>query len=122
MDLSFFWIAVAIALIGWKILSMRRSPEQLAELQAAVDAGALILDVRSPAEFASGHLQGARNVPVGQLAGFVQEIEQTVIVYCASGTRSARAARKLRSAGVQVLDLGTLQNGQMLQLNKSDSP
>ena len=122
MDLSFFWIAVAIALIGWKVVSMRRSPEQLAEVQAAVDAGALILDVRSPAEFAGAHLPGARNVPVDQLDGIVAEIEQTVIVYCASGTRSARAARKLRSAGVQVLDLGTLRNGQMLQFNKSDTP
>ena len=123
MDLSFFWIAVAVALIGWKIYSMRRSPEQLADIQAAVDSGAVIVDVRSPAEFASGHLPGARNVPVGEVGGLADEIDGlTAIVYCASGTRSARAASKLRSAGVQVLDLGTLRNGQMLRFQNKDAP
>lgn len=123
MDLSFFWIAVAVALIGWKIYSMRRSPEQLAELQAAVDSGAVIVDVRSPAEFAGGHLPGARNVPVGQIDHFIDQIgsQAVVVVYCASGIRSARAARKLRSSGLQVLDLGTLQNGQMLRFNPEDT-
>jgi len=123
MDLSYLWIVFAVAFIAWKVYSMRRSPQQMAEIQAAVDAGAVILDVRSPAEFAGGHLPGARNVPVGQVGGVMAELKgQTVIVYCASGARSARAAGKLRSGGVNVLDLGTFGNGQMLNFDRGSAP
>jgi len=122
MDLSYMWIILAVAFIAWKVWSMRRSSEQMTEIQAAVDAGAVLLDVRSPAEFAGGHLAGARSVPVGQVGGVAGELQgQTVVVYCASGMRSAKAARVLRSKGVDVLDLGTFGNGQALRLGGAPS-
>lgn len=65
----------------------------------------VVLDVRTPAEFAEGHLVGAQNVDVNQ-PDFTERIEalgldpaQPVYLYCRSGTRSGRAAQILRDMG-----------------------
>ena len=76
-----------------------------------VASGAALIDVRSPGEFSSGHITGAKNVPVGDLARRASEIpkEKDVIVYCASGMRSASAARTLKGLGFgKVHDLGAM--------------
>jgi len=66
---------------------------------AAADAAAVIIDVRESDEFASGHLPGARHVPRGYLEsrieGTVPDRSTHVVLYCASGNRSAYAARTL---------------------------
>ncbi len=64
--------------------------------------GAAIVDVRTPAEFADEHYKGALNIPVNQLASRMSEIgpkDRPVVLYCASGARSAMAARMLKAAG-----------------------
>lgn len=73
---------------------------------------AAILDVRTAEEFAEGHVDGARNLP---LAGpeFQRSIEElpksgTYLVYCRSGNRSAQAAEKMRAVGLDVIDAGGL--------------
>lgn len=75
-----------------------------------VAAGALLLDVRTPGEFASGHIKGALNIPVHELGTRVGELGATsrpVVVYCASGMRSARATSLLRKKGWgEVYNLG----------------
>ncbi len=75
-----------------------------------VAEGALLLDVRSPGEFAAGHLPGALNIPVGDLgrrAGELGAKDRPLVVYCASGMRSASAAGQLRALGfAAVHDLG----------------
>jgi phage shock protein E len=79
--------------------------------RAWVAGGATLLDVRSPSEFADGHLAAARNIPVGELGGRLAELPpppHDVVVYCRSGNRSARAAATLASAGYRVLDLGPM--------------
>jgi rhodanese-related sulfurtransferase len=65
-----------------------------------------IVDVRTPGEFASGHVRGAVNIPVDQLGVRIAELGTPgrVVIYCASGMRSARAARVLAAAGFEVLD------------------
>ncbi|MBX3274253.1 MAG: rhodanese-like domain-containing protein [Sandaracinaceae bacterium] len=72
--------------------------------------GALLLDVRTPAEFAAGHLDGARNIPLGELAsraGELGDAGRDVVVYCASGMRSRSAQGLLRRRGfTKVHDLG----------------
>jgi rhodanese-related sulfurtransferase len=77
-----------------------------------VGGGAILLDVRSEGEFTSGHLQGARNVPVQALESRISELgppDQPIVVYCLSGMRSARAARALTRAGfTKVYDLGSM--------------
>ena len=67
-----------------------------------IDAGAVILDVRSPGEFKGGHAKGAVNVPLNTLDGYAQKQknkEQVIITCCASGMRSASAKGALESLG-----------------------
>lgn len=69
----------------------------------------LLLDVRTVGEFAGGHIDGAANIPVEELANRLAEVpnDQPIVIYCRSGNRSAQAARILRSAGYAVVyDLG----------------
>ena len=118
MDLSYLWIVVAVAFLIWKLLSMRRSPAQLAQIQAAIDSGAILLDVRSAGEFATGSLPGARNTPVSHIGSIIPELQgagRPVVVFCASGTRAGLAMRALKAAGIQPLhNLGTVGNGQAM--------
>ena len=60
-----------------------------------------LIDVRSGAEFGGGHLAGARNIPVEQIASRLGDLrkDQPLVVYCLSGRRSARALQELRGAG-----------------------
>jgi rhodanese-related sulfurtransferase len=64
----------------------------------------VLIDVCEPAEFAAGHATGARNVPLGSLAGS-KELPSNksvpVILLCASGARAGRAAAMLRKAGYE---------------------
>jgi len=77
-----------------------------------VEQGALLLDVRTPGEYADRHLPGAVNIPVQELAARLGEVgakDRSVVVYCRSGHRSANAAAMLRQAGyAQVHDLGAM--------------
>jgi len=67
-----------------------------------IKAGARIVDVRTPDEFADGAYPGAINVPLATLQARLGELEpkgKPVVLYCASGARSAQAARLLKLAG-----------------------
>ena len=74
--------------------------------------GAIHVDVRSPEEFAAGHLPGAKNVPLQtlpQAAGAIGPRSAEVVLYCRTGFRSSRAARLLKDAGfTRVHDLGAM--------------
>lgn len=78
------------------------------EAHRLVAAGATLVDVRTPGEFASGHAEGARNIPVDEVEARMGELprDKPVVVYCASGRRSASAAAILSRAGYPVRDLG----------------
>ncbi|WP_235559651.1 rhodanese-like domain-containing protein [Methylophilus sp. Leaf416] len=60
----------------------------------------LVLDVREPDEFKQGHLQGARNIPLSQLATRVAELEKfkdkPVLLVCERGNRTRAAVKVLR--------------------------
>lgn len=74
--------------------------------QAATPAPGALLDVRTPAEFAAGHLPGARNVPLDAiLDGTATVPDGPLVVVCASGRRSARAAAVLAAQGRAVTDV-----------------
>lgn len=64
----------------------------------------VLVDVCEPAEYAAGHAIGARNIPLGSLQG-AKELPSNktvpVLLICASGARSARAAAQLRKAGYE---------------------
>lgn len=93
---------VVLVALGAGALALRGSFVTPAEARRLVGGGALLLDVRSRAEFDGGHLPGAINVPVDELATRLPEVGPTgrsIVTYCASGVRSARAGRILRQAG-----------------------
>lgn len=78
-----------------------------------IKAGAKIVDVRTPAEFARGAYPGAINIPLQLLGGRLRELprDRPVILYCASGMRSGSAARMLRQAGYEdVVNAGGLRH------------
>lgn len=80
---------------SWAVIS-RREAERL---QAA---GALLLDVRSPQEFAAGHMAGSVNLPVERVAAGVGRLAgegRVILVYCATGERSRAAAAVLTRLG-----------------------
>jgi rhodanese-related sulfurtransferase len=68
---------------------------------------ALVLDVRDEAEFAAGHIMGARNIPLARLAERVGEIEKykerPLLVNCQGGVRSLKACDILRRQGFSQL-------------------
>jgi len=102
--------SVVVALLALTACSTHRiTPDKAKKM---VEGGARLVDVRTPEEYGSGHLDGAVNIPVGELEGRLGELEpkgKPVVVYCASGFRSARAARALAAAGFKdVGDLGAM--------------
>ncbi|MCB0515029.1 MAG: rhodanese-like domain-containing protein [Chitinophagales bacterium] len=84
-------------------------------LRNAVEKGAFLVDVRTPAEFADGSVEGAVNIPLNtipqQLAAFADK--ENIVVFCRSGNRSGQAKLILEQNGfTQVVNGGTWQNVQ----------
>ena len=76
---------------------------QKVDLKNLVKQGALILDVRTPAEFQGGHIKGAINMPLQTLNQGLKKLkkDQTIITCCASGMRSSSAKSILKSNGFE---------------------
>ena len=82
-------------------------------IQKAIKNGAVILDVRSPGEFAEGHYKGSINIPVQVLDQNLNQLDtnKEIIVCCAAGGRSAVAAAILKARGFSfILDAGSWTN------------
>lgn len=110
------WGLLALAVIVGAALLISRQPQtqsvgQAQTLPAEVsvteaaklrDQGAFILDVREPDEWQAGHIPGATLIPLGQLSSRISEVpaDQTVVVVCRSGNRSAQGRDILRAAGL----------------------
>jgi len=66
---------------------------------------ALIIDTRSEADFNKGHIKGARNISLSDLASDLSQYsaykDKTVLVYCNSGNTATRAIKQLKTAGFQ---------------------
>jgi rhodanese-related sulfurtransferase len=75
-----------------------------------LEAGTIVIDVRTPEEYASGHLDGALNIDV-QSPDFAQQVSQldpeaTYFIYCRSGNRSGQAMSQMANMG-----FGDMTNG-----------
>jgi len=104
-------LLIAVALVSGGMLLwpyLRRttggpsvSPAQATQLINRADA--LVVDVREPGEYGAGHILGARNVPLSRIGAGGAEVakkkDKPVIVYCDTGSRSAKAAATLRGQG-----------------------
>jgi phage shock protein E len=81
-------------------------------IKEKIAAGARVVDVRTPAEFADGAYQGAINIPLSVLPVRMNELEpkdRPIVLYCASGARSGQGARLLKKAGFSdVINAGGL--------------
>ena len=74
---------------------------------AAHADGALVIDVREPGEYVSGHVPGAQLMPMGRLPQHLAELPrgQRVYLICASGNRSLAAADFLARAGIDAMSV-----------------
>jgi rhodanese-related sulfurtransferase len=81
------------------------TPQQAADRLAAGDA--LLVDVREPYEWEAGRIEGARHVPIPDLAAFAQDLdpERPIVFVCRVGGRSAMAAGAFRRAGFDAYNL-----------------
>ena len=71
------------------------------KLREAIDAGAVLVDVREENEYADGHIAGAIDIPIRTLAQNLDKVpaDKTVVVYCASGFRAALSTAALHIMG-----------------------
>ncbi|MDO4807735.1 MAG: rhodanese-like domain-containing protein [Coriobacteriales bacterium] len=69
--------------------------------EARKDPNAIVLDVRTPEEYAQGHIEGAVNVPLDRIQEAVPLYgNKRLYVHCASGARSKQAVAQLKAAGL----------------------
>lgn len=92
--------------VGNNVFSGTTPTIQWHELAAAMEGGAKVFDVRTPAEHARGSIPTTTNIPVDELRDRIDEIpEENVIVYCAVGQRGHIATQILKAHGIQVRNL-----------------
>ena len=97
--------AIALALLAYEASRARSGGQSVGPIEAVrlLNQGAVLLDVRSQAEFDSGHILDARHVPQDQLAAGGEALkklkDKVVITCCESGMRSGAATRVLQAQG-----------------------
>lgn len=113
------WIPIALALLfltgcsaaapkgsGYTQITMEEAAERL-----GIECGFILLDVRTPEEFAAGHIPGAINIPnedigTDEIPRLPQK-DQRIYVYCRSGNRSKQASEKLAALGyTDIVEIG----------------
>jgi phage shock protein E len=74
-----------------------------ADLAQLIKEGAMIVDVRSKAEYAGGHVKGSINIPLDQLGSNLAKLkkDKAIITCCASGMRSGVAKSQLKGKGYE---------------------
>ncbi len=99
-------ISVVFLLVASVCLAIPALCDDKVSSQAAwqlIDTGAQVIDVRTPEEFAAGHLPMARNIDYEDILSHLNELDsdksKTIVVYCASGRRAGKAKKALESVG-----------------------
>jgi len=114
MDQNTLMIALVVVILAWFGFSRYQKSKNGAVIAAAIAEGAVVVDVRTAGEYGGHHYYGAINIPVDTLAIKLSKVgakDKPVVVYCASGGRSAAAAGILRRAGFsRVVNGGGLSN------------
>ena len=111
MTTKIIFAVVVVLMIGMQAQKFigKVAPEEAHRL---VESGAKLVDVRTPGEYGSGHIKGAKNIPLQSLSARMSELgpkDTTLVIYCQSGMRSASAKRMLAAAGYsKVHDLGAM--------------
>lgn len=105
----FLGVPAVLLLVGYYLMTSVHAGEPLKEVSREVQGwnlvsmGALVVDVRTPEEFAAGHLDGAINIPhdqtLARLTEYGSDKDRSIIVYCRSGNRSGKAYEILVEQG-----------------------
>ncbi len=112
MDMNIVYIGAFLAFIFllFRLFGSKRASSEI--VKRKIESGALVLDVRSPAEFSQGSFPKAKNIPLDGLAAQLGKLgpkDRAVVCYCASGSRSAQAVSILKRAGfTDVVNAGGL--------------
>lgn len=103
-------LLVAVGVAASLTLTVAGCAPAPAPSSVEVSAGTIIVDVRTPAEFAEGHLEGALNIDVqsAEFDALIADLDPDAeyLVYCRSGNRAATAIDRMASQG-----FGSLENG-----------
>ena len=106
------------------VSALALAANDLATIQSNISAP-VIIDVRTPQEFATGSIEGAVNLPLKGLPDSLLsegiELDEEVVVYCRSGRRSAQAKTLLKAAGFELVFDGGPMSQLKAVLNDSDS-
>ena len=105
-------IGVGVVIILWLFFQSKGGQLSVDDAKALVKNGAVLIDVRSPAEFKQGHIDGAKNIPLNEIGDRASEVgkkDAQVVLYCRSGARSSGAQRILKRSGFEhVHNLGAM--------------
>ena len=118
-------IALAVAVILALFLMITKAGQISAkEASAYLKSGALVIDVRTLAEYNSGHLTNAINIPLDQIETGVpqrcKDKSQVLLLHCASGMRSGLAQKKLNGLGyTNAFNLGAYRRAESLVNQKN---
>lgn len=109
------WTTILIIAVALAAILMLKKTGQISSIDAKehLKNGALVIDVRSPGEFNSGHLPSATNIPLdvieAAMPARMPDKNQVILLHCQSGMRSGVAVKKLRSLGyTNAFNLGSL--------------
>ncbi len=95
-------IGVFLLVFIFQYLAKGKNMSDKSTVKSKIDSGALVVDVRTPSEYAGGHYPKAINIPLDSLRSRLHELgdkNREIVVYCLSGGRSATAKQILESAG-----------------------
>lgn len=107
---TYVFIGCLALYLVWRRIQFEKVKARLPEL---LKRGAVVVDVRTKAEFASGHFEGSINIPLPDLASRANELDsqRSLILCCASGNRSRMGAMVMRRKGYkQVVNAGSWTN------------
>ncbi|MCL6599784.1 MAG: rhodanese-like domain-containing protein [Alicyclobacillus macrosporangiidus] len=116
--MTWIWLLVVLVVVGSIVYRLRPAKgvksiraDELRQMLRDRTADVQYVDVREPGEFRQGHIDGFRNIPLGQLRSRLGELDKgkPVVVMCHSGMRSTQAARLLAKQGF--MDVRNLSGG-----------
>ena len=83
------------------------------EIEAYLNDGAVVIDVRSVAEYEAGHVKGSENIVLQTIPGKVEALKsmnKKIIAVCRTGARSGQATSFLKQRGIDIINGGAWEN------------
>lgn len=101
-------LTLIIALVMFNIFSSMFGSSDTGNLSEVIENGAFLVDVRTPEEFAMGHVPGSVNIPLDQVPARVKDFKGKgdIVVFCRTGNRSGQAKRFLEAQGIEKITNG----------------